>query len=179
MSAEYTIRRVEVSDAQTFIDFLKVLADEPNNHISFESSSQVLMTLEEEVALIEKYKEDAASLWLVACDNEGRMIGNMNLAPGRRGFRHTVTLGISVAKEWRNRGLGTALMKEALDWCEKNPHIKRLELEVFSDNDRAQHLYEKLGFEREGVRRDAFLKGGRFHDSIIMAIRYARPHLES
>lgn len=179
MSVGYTIRRVEVTDAQTFIDFLKVLADEPDNHISYESSSQVLLVLEEEVALMQKYTDDPAALWLVACDSEGRMIGNMNLTPGRRGFRHTVSLGISVATEWRNRGVGTALMKQGLDWCEANPLIKRLELEVFGDNDRALHVYEKLGFEREGVRREAFLKEGRFRDSIMMAIRYARPHLGS
>jgi L-phenylalanine/L-methionine N-acetyltransferase len=175
----YTIRRVEESDAQPFIDFLKVLADEPDNHISFESSADVTRTVEEEAELIRKYNDDNAALWLVACDDEGRMIGNVNLAPGRRGFRHTVTLGISVAKEWRNRGLGTTLMKQALDWCEKNPLIKRVELEVFGDNDRAQHVYEKLGFEREGVRREAFLKGGRFRDSIMMAIRFDRPELGS
>jgi RimJ/RimL family protein N-acetyltransferase len=179
MSAEYTIRRVEISDAQTFIDFLKILADEPENQISYESSAQVLFTLEEQVVLIQKYHDDATALWLVACDNDGRMIGNMNLAPGRRGFRHTVSLGISVAKEWRNRGVGTALLKQGLVWAENNPLIKRVELEVFGDNDRAQHVYEKLGFEREGVRREAFLRDGRFRDSIMMAVRYARPHLES
>jgi RimJ/RimL family protein N-acetyltransferase len=90
-----------------------------------------------------------------------------------------VTLGISIAKEWRNQGLGTTLMKEAIAWCESNPLIKRVELEVFGDNDRALHVYEKLGFIQEGVRREVFLKEGRFRDSIMMAIRFARPELGS
>lgn len=175
----YIIRRTEETDAQSFIDFLKVLADEPDNHISFASAAEVLVTVEEEIALIQKYIADPAALWLVACDDAGGLIANLNLAPGRRGFRHTVMLGISVAKEWRNRGLGTALMKESVSWCESNLLIKRIELEVFGDNDRALHVYEKLGFVQEGVRREAFLKNGRFVDSIMMAMVYPRPELGS
>ena len=48
--------------------------------------------------------------------------------------------------------------------------LHRLELEVFSFNPRAEQVYQKAGFRREGVRRDAASDGGRYGDSIWMAI---------
>ncbi len=52
---------------------------------------------------------------------------------------------------------------------------KTLELEVFADNARAQHVYEKLGFVQQGIRREVFLKDRRFVDSIMMSLLYPRP----
>ena len=46
----------------------------------------------------------------------------------------------------------------------------RVELTVRADNLRAQRLYEKLGFVREGVLRDAVFVDGKFHDAIGMAL---------
>ena len=47
--------------------------------------------------------------------------------------------------------------------------FEQLELEVYSDNSRAIHLYEKFGFERYGIQPRAFkLKDGSYRDEIIM-----------
>lgn len=48
--------------------------------------------------------------------------------------------------------------------------LHRIGLDVFAYNDRAIHVYEKIGFRREGVQRDALFYNGEFHDSIMMAI---------
>ena len=50
----------------------------------------------------------------------------------------------------------------------------RVELEVFSDNPRAIHLYEKMGFALEGCRRMAVVKNGRYVDEYVMS-RTRRP----
>jgi RimJ/RimL family protein N-acetyltransferase len=47
--------------------------------------------------------------------------------------------------------------------------LHRIELEVFDFNPRARHVYEKAGFEIEGVRRDALWWDGVWHASILMA----------
>lgn len=174
----YTIRPASPDDAEAIIAFTKILADEPNNGVSFASSADVLFTLDEERGIIQSYLDHPTSHWLIALDTRGNMVGHTNVSAGRRVFRHTVGLGISVAKDWRNKGVGTALMREMMAWCAANPQIKRLELEVFASNPRAIHVYEQLGFEREGVRRAYALKDGRFQDAIMMAILYSRPELE-
>jgi putative acetyltransferase len=79
-------------------------------------------------------------------------------------------MGVSVRKEWRNQGVGTALIKHGLDWARSVRLIKRIQLEVFTDNERAIHIYKKLGFEVEGQRRRAFLRNGIFIDSFLMAL---------
>ncbi len=48
--------------------------------------------------------------------------------------------------------------------------LHRIELEVYAFNPRAIHAYEKLGFRREGVRRDALWQDGAFHDAIQMGM---------
>ena len=48
--------------------------------------------------------------------------------------------------------------------------LHRLELDVFSFNPRAVRAYEKAGFRREGVRREAVLDGTAYGDDILMAI---------
>ncbi|NIW45005.1 MAG: N-acetyltransferase, partial [Gammaproteobacteria bacterium] len=48
--------------------------------------------------------------------------------------------------------------------------LHRIELEVYDFNPRAQHVYEKVGFIKEGVRRDVLLWEGLYHSAIVMSI---------
>ena len=83
-------------------------------------------------------------------------------------FRHRAVMGISVRKEYWGCGLGSYLMQLAIDQTRTNG-FEQLELGVYSDNARAIHLYEKVGFERYGIQPRAFkLKDGTYRDEIIM-----------
>jgi RimJ/RimL family protein N-acetyltransferase len=177
MTRAFTIRAATTDDAAALIEYGKTLAGEPENNILFNSADEFTFTVEQEISIVQSYIDAPAAHWLVAVDEAGMLIGSINVAPGRRALGHTVSLGMTVAKDWRDQGVGTRLMREMLAWCEANPHVKRLELEVFSENARAIHLYEKLGFAREGIRRAAALKAGRFRDLLIMAVLYPRPDL--
>ena len=42
--------------------------------------------------------------------------------------------------------------------------------ETFSDN-HAQHLFEKMGMVKEGVRRDFYFKAGKYCDAILYSIK--------
>jgi RimJ/RimL family protein N-acetyltransferase len=46
----------------------------------------------------------------------------------------------------------------------------RIELSVRADNLRAVRLYEKVGFVREGVLRDAVFVDGKLHNALAMAL---------
>lgn len=177
MTRAFHIRAATTDDAAALIDYGKTLAGEPENNILFNSADEFTFTLEQEISIVQSYLDTPAAHWLVAVDQANQLVGSINVAPGRRGLGHTVSLSMTVAKDWRDQGVGTALMREMMTWCEANPRIKRLELEVFGENARAIHLYEKLGFAREGVRRAAVLKAGRFRDLLIMAVLYPRPEL--
>ena len=67
-------------------------------------------------------------------------------------------------------GLGTWATCATRDFAFERLGLHRLELDVFSFNPRAERVYEKAGFRREGVLRDAVLSGGAYADDILMAI---------
>ena len=82
---------------------------------------------------------------------------------------HRGTLCIGLLPEWRGRGVGRRLLEATLAQARRSG-FKRIELDVHADNPRAIALYEKAGFVREGVVRDASLIDSVFRDAILMAI---------
>lgn len=173
MSAAYHIREATPDDAEAMIAFMKIIAAEPDNGTSFSAAEEFTYTLEEERALIQQYAQADNHAWFLA-EADGQLIGFINAAGGKRTTYHTLTFGIAIAQAWRNQGVGTALVQHLVDWCRANPVVKRLQLVVFANNPRAMHVYEKLGFEREGVMRAEAKKHGKFLDAMMMALVFDR-----
>ena len=82
---------------------------------------------------------------------------------------HRGTLGIGVVPDYRGQGAGARLMDRALKQAFASGFV-RIEFSVRADNLRAMRLYERFGFIREGVLRDAVFVDGEFHDTIAMAL---------
>lgn len=73
----------------------------------------------------------------------------------------------------RDRGIGTESTRLIVDYVFDritSPPVNRIELEVFAFNPRAIAAYERAGFQREGVRRDALLWDGTYVDALVMSI---------
>ena len=79
------------------------------------------------------------------------------------------TLGVGLVPAYRGRGLGSRLIEAALERARAAGFV-RIELDVYADNARAIALYERLGFVREGVVRDAVFVDGEYRDAIAMAL---------
>ena len=73
-------------------------------------------------------------------------------------------------RECWNKGLGTWMTEKTLEFAFTETKLHRVSLEVFSFNPRAIRVYEKVGFRREGVLKDAILDGDQYADSVLMAI---------
>jgi len=101
---------------------------------------------------------------------EGKVVGQLGLhTSDRPRRRHAAAFGIGVHDDWQGKGIGRALLQACIEMADNWLNITRLELEVYTDNEPAVHLYKSFGFEIEGTkRRDAF-RDGRFVDSHIMA----------
>jgi [ribosomal protein S5]-alanine N-acetyltransferase len=79
--------------------------------------------------------------------------------------------GIAIGEhDQRGAGLGTDAVNALADFCFGQLRLERLWLITDSVNARAQHVYEKAGFVREGVLRRAFYQDGVFQDDIRMAM---------
>ncbi len=107
---------------------------------------------------------------LVAVSGE-HVIGMLSVDtfPNRPRRRHVGIIGISVSEAWQGKGVGNALMQAGIDLADNWLNLTRLELEVYSDNEPAIRLYERFGFEREGVLRQHAFRNGKYVDSIMMA----------
>ena len=81
---------------------------------------------------------------------------------------HAGTFGISVDREVRGRGIGTALLEALIAWAPSHG-IKRLQAWAWMTNPRALDLYERLGFEREGLCRAAVIADGEPVDVALVA----------
>lgn len=108
----------------------------------------------------------------VTCDDAGaeRVIGSISLKVfANPRTRHSAGIGLMVHRDFQNQGIGRAMLEKVLDLADNWLMLIRLELTVFVDNERAIHLYESLGFEREGIRRKAAVRNGVYMDEIAMA----------
>ena len=106
---------------------------------------------------------------LVALD-EGEVVGWCDVCRDHWPVHaHCGTLGMGLLPAYRGKGLGRRLMEAALAAAHEEGFV-RVELTAHADNLRAIALYEKLGFQREGVKRDSVCFDGRFVDSLIMAL---------
>ncbi len=85
-------------------------------------------------------------------------------------IRHVGRLGpIAVARAWQGRGVGSALMRAAVDLADNWLNLVRLELLVIDGNDAAIGLYRRFGFEIEGTLRAFGFQAGRYVDVHTMA----------
>jgi putative acetyltransferase len=98
-----------------------------------------------------------------------RLVGVAGLHRRRGRRSHAAELGIGVADDVNGRGIGTALMQALIEAADKWLDIRRIEIAVFHDNAGAIRLYERHGFEREGVFRAEAFRDGRYVDVIAMA----------
>jgi len=69
-----------------------------------------------------------------------------------------------------NKGYGSEAIILALNYGFGMFNIHRIELSVFEFNERAIGVYEKLGFVKEGIKRDSLYFNHKYYNEIIMSI---------
>lgn len=98
-----------------------------------------------------------------------RLVGFGVLWPGKGRRAHTARIALGVHEAWHGQGIGYALMAELLDLADNWLGLRRVELNVFTDNEPAIALYRKCGFEVEALQRGAALRDGVLIDCYLMA----------
>lgn len=86
---------------------------------------------------------------------------------------HNRSAGIRITlfhTDYLNKGYGSEAMRLMVDYGFRTLKLHRIMLEVFDFNPRAIKVYEKVGFQQEGVLRDALFYDGVYHSTIVMGI---------
>lgn len=166
-----TLRLPQESDAKDLQQYVNQLSQE-RTFVSFQGEQ---MSLEEEQEYLDellKQMKEKKGLLLLAFTND-ELIGNLSLHLKERTEKHIGVLGISVKNGFRNLGLGTELLKQLLQLAKQElPDMEIVTLSVYANNDRAKHVYQKLGFKPygslpNGVKRE---EGYFDHDYMYLAL---------
>ncbi|KAH7001259.1 acyl-CoA N-acyltransferase [Ilyonectria destructans] len=78
----------------------------------------------------------------------------------------SITMSISLAATYQGKGYGTEAVNWALDWAFRFGGYHRVSLNTVSFNERAQHLYKRLGFTEEGRSRESHWHDRKWYDSV-------------
>lgn len=100
----------------------------------------------------------------------GRLVGTCQLH-GIHAVHRSAELQIRIgAAAARGRGVGTAATTRLLEIGFRELGLHRVQLHVFSTNESARRLYERVGFRVEGVQREAACIGAKWVDVVMMAM---------
>lgn len=124
---------------------------------------------------IERYLEDISSDrsridFLIFTKESNKIVGEVVINEIYRNNRSANIRIVINRKEDFSKGYGSEAMILALNYGFGMLNLHRIELEVFSFNERAIHVYEKIGFIREGIRRDGCFFNNKYYDMITMSI---------
>ena len=104
---------------------------------------------------------------IFVAESGGELVGHLWMDLAGYGVAH---LGMLVAAGWRGRGVGSALLAAGLDWA-RDAGAHKVALEVWPHNQAAIALYEKFGFEREGLLRAQYRRrNGELWDAVVMGL---------
>lgn len=164
-----TIRRAEPGDAAALVVLAERIGREPQSWLL---TTEAWRGIWEERRYLKAARRHRDAAVFVA-EDEGAVIARLSLARDPHpASRHVADLGLMVAESHRRRGIGRALLDQAVDWA-RTAGVRKLELHVFPWNEPAIHLYESYGFVREGLRAGHYLRDGQEVDAILMAYRVA------
>jgi ribosomal protein S18 acetylase RimI-like enzyme len=97
----------------------------------------------------------------------GEVVGSIHVLSSGHGYGE---VGMAIAREWRGRGVGSALMAAAIEWA-RAQGLHKLSLGVFAHNAAGLALYRKYGFVEEGRRVKHYRRqSGELWDSIEMGL---------
>jgi diaminopimelate decarboxylase len=163
LPADVRIRPGRPRDARSYLDFWRAIVAEGR-----------AVRTESVTSPVHVYRARFRRSWTdreaqIVAVEAGRVIGHVfvqrELHPVTR---HVATLGIAVAADRRSRGIGSALMAEAIRWG-RSVGVEKLMLSVYPSNTAAVALYRRFGFVDEGRLVRHSRKSYGYDDEVLMA----------
>lgn len=160
----FVVRPARPSDARSFLEMWEQVVAE-RWHVRTETVQTSARYWRKRFA--HSWSGESASLTAI---HASRVIGNLDVAREEGAVtRHIASIGMAVAKDWRGRGVGSALMVEAIRWA-RSVHVEKLALSVYPHNTAARALYAKFGFIEEGCLTGHSKKSVGYLDEIVMGL---------
>lgn len=164
---EILIRYPTLDDLKNLLDYINTLSLE-QTYITFQGEQQSLQDEKKYlVSQLKKIKNKEAVKLLAFFDN--KLIAVSDITQYEKNSSHVGTFGITVAQEFRNKGIGKLLMQSVLQEAKKSiKNLRIISLGVFANNPFAQKMYEKFGFKEYGRLPEGIKHKNKFVDHIFM-----------
>ncbi|MBT1443604.1 GNAT family N-acetyltransferase [Shewanella sp. JM162201] len=131
-------------------------------------------TLQQPFPSLEKWQQRIGNLpenfYSLVAEIDGEVVGHAGMEvftnPRRK---HVANLGMAVSEEFQGIGVGSALLGALLELAHNWLAVRRIELEVYTDNHAAIKLYKRHGFVIEGEAIGYAFRNGEYVDVFFMA----------
>ncbi|MFC4321970.1 GNAT family N-acetyltransferase [Litchfieldia salsa] len=160
------IREIVVEDAEGLGQIMTRVESE-SDFMMYEAGERKTST-ERQKQMIENLLKSENSTIFVA-EEHGNLIGYLFAIGGSaKRNKHSAYIVIGIAKVHTGKGIGTSLFQALEKWA-KEQEVHRLELTVITNNKAGLSLYQKMGFEIEGTKRDSLYMNGQFVNEYYMS----------
>jgi RimJ/RimL family protein N-acetyltransferase len=109
-------------------------------------------------------------LWAIAEHETDECVGHAGLYKIDHRAQKAEFAIVLAGAHWSGKGYGTKVTSTVVEWAFLELNLRKISLAVLNTNQRALHIYEKLGFTREGVLRDEQIREGEYLDLVLMAL---------
>lgn len=160
------IRQAKPGDEQEMINLFNSLYQESDFLLMEPGEGQI--SVEKQTQLINEYSQSSSQVLFVAIDKQ-TIVGFLGGTGGKvNRTRHSIHMAMGILASHQGRGIGTQLLTAFIEWASSS-HFHRIELTVMECNIKAKALYEKFGFQAEGLKLDSLKVNGRYINEYYMA----------
>ncbi|EOP96998.1 GNAT family N-acetyltransferase [Bacillus cereus] len=163
------IREAKEQDAERILDSAsKALINAPYMLSTVEDVKKVRIDVIQKT--LKAYHENPNYVQFIA-EVSGKLVGAIDFKNGNKEkISHQGAFAMNILPEYRNYGIGRALLETLINWAKNNSKIEKVCLEVMEDNLSAIQLYKNLGFFEEGRKAKGVKLDGGYQDLILMAL---------
>ncbi|MES2803608.1 MAG: GNAT family protein [Bdellovibrionota bacterium] len=155
------LRSAAPSDAENILRHLRITHAESYKNLNQSVQHWNNFSASDEEKILADFENSAAKFMLVAF-YEDRIVGGLGFWGYQAEFvKRSAGIGMSIQKEFCGSGLGTEMMNYTLVQA-KQMKFHRIDLTVRTFNEAGIKLYEKVGFERVGLLKDAAFIDGEY-----------------
>ncbi|MBL7159151.1 GNAT family N-acetyltransferase [Candidatus Microgenomates bacterium] len=164
---EVVIRYPKWEDLEQLTDFINNLSQED----TFVLYNGEIVTKEQEMEyLVQAFRSLERGNRIQLCAFVGdKLVANSSVIRKRLRAKHVGTIGISVTKGYREEGIGSEVIKVLIDESRKLG-LKMLSIDFLANNERAQHVYQEIGFKECGCFPKMYFYKGEYVGQILMSL---------
>lgn len=163
----FNLRKWEISDAQALADIIskidrRYLVTLPYPYTKADGEDFIKN-------MAQKQEADGDGIFY-AIEVGGRLIGDVSVEKNKGLRQKTAVIGYYLIPEFYGKGIMTEAVRKICAEAFENLDILKIEASVFEPNMGSRRVLEKVGFELEGIRKDAFYKDGKLYNTYLYGL---------